>query len=201
MAQTLTTLKYRILARLPSRLRLWRIRRSDERQLQALKDKFHPLIEAAKAAKDANKEGSLVSEYLNGRDLILHPTYGMQAELLERRARKLGIRVPDKQTGPGKDDANWEQSNSTGDWMLAPEAERKLRNDVRQAERANADEWRKWFTLIFAVVGTNFAFMSLRSKQKQPDPCPVNYYRNDSGACVFAHPAVPRAPTPPTLKP
>ena len=204
--KTLTVLKYRILGRLPSRLRLWLIRRDDERQLRLLKDKFHPLIEAAKATKDAKKEGSIVSEYLYGRDLILHPTYGVQAQFLERKARKLGIRVPDKQAGPEEEDESWEQSNITGDWMLTPEAERKLRNEIRQEERSNADERRKWATLFFAVLGSIFAFMSLRSKQKQPDPCPVNYYRNDLGACVFAHTATPNTPNPvpqatPTLKP
>jgi hypothetical protein len=199
--KTLLALKYRILTRLPSRMRLWLIRRGDERQLRVLKDKYHPLIEAAKTANNTKEEGSIVSQYLSERDLILHPTYGMESEFLERKARKLGIRVPDKQPGEGEDDGNWEQSNSTGDWMLTPEAERKLRNEIRQEERANADEWRKWATLIFAVVGTVFAFMSLRTKQKQPDLCPVNYYRNDVGACVFARPAVPKAPNAPNTAP
>ena len=193
--KTLGVWKHRILVRLPSRMRLWLIRRGDERQLRVLKEKFHPLIEAAKAAKNAKEESSIVSEYLYERDLILHSTYGMEAEFLERKARKLGIRVPDKPTDVDAfDDENWEQSNYTGDWMLTPEAERKLRNEIRQEERAKADETRKWFTLIVVVIGTIFAFMSFRAKQKQPDPCPINYYRSDSGACVFALPAVPAAP-------
>jgi hypothetical protein len=185
-------------------MRLWLIRRSDERELRVLKEEYHPLIDAAKAAKNANEEGSVVSEYLARRDFILHPTYGMEAEFLERKARRLGIRVPDKPTDADTyEDDNWEQSNCTGDWMLTPEGERKLRNEIRQAKRSNADEGRKWVTLIFAVVGAIFAFMSLRTKQKQPDPCPVNYYRNDSGACVFARPAAPNAvpQTAPTLTP
>jgi len=176
-------------------MRLWLIRRGDERQLRELKKKYHPLIEAAKAAKNAKEENSVVSEYLYGRDLILHPTYGMEAEFLERKARKLGIRVPDKPSDANAvDDDHWEMSQCTWDWMLTPEGERNLRNEIRQEERANADEWRKRLTLFFAVLGSIFAFMSLRVKQKQPDPCPVNYYRNDSGACVFALPAVPATP-------
>jgi hypothetical protein len=190
-----TTWKNRIHNRLPSRVRLWLIRRSDERQLRALEEKFHPLIDAARNAKDAREESSVVSEYLCERDLILHPTYGMEAAFLGRKARKLGIRVPDKPTGTNVfEDENWEQSNYTNDWMLTPEAERKLRNEIREEERAGADEVRKWLTLFFVVVGSIFAFMSYRAKQKQPDPCQVNYYRNDSGACVFANPAVRTAP-------
>jgi len=30
--------------------------------------------------------------------------------------------------------------------------------------------------------------MSIRTKQKQLDPCSRNYYRSDSGECVFASP-------------
>ena len=184
-----------MITRLPSRMRLWLIRRGDERQLRELKEKYYPLIDAAKAAKNAKEESSVVSDYLYERDLILHPTYGMEAEFLERKARKLGIRVPDKPTDANAvDDDNWEMSQCTWDWMLTPEGERNLRNEIRQEERANADEWRKWFTLVFVVLGSIFAFMSLRAKQKQPDPCPVNYYRNDAGACVFALPAAPAAP-------
>ena len=52
--------------------------------------------------------------------------------------------------------------------------------------RASYDEFRKWATLTFAVVGSVLAFISVLSKQKQPDPCPRDYYRSDSGECVFA---------------
>ncbi len=121
--------------------------------------------------------------------------------MLQRKARKFGIRVPTKSGDEGEE--NWQQSQYTGDWMLTPEAERKLRNEISEEERARADEWRKWTTLFFVLVGTIFAFMSYRTKQRQPDPCPVNYYRNDSGACVFALPAAPNAPQPtlPSSKP
>lgn len=167
---------------------------SDERQLRKLKENFHPRIEAAKQAKDANKENNLVSEYLNLRDQILHPTYGLEAEILEKKARKLGIRVPDKPRREVPDDVeedeNWEMSYSTWDWMLTPEGERKLRNEIRAEQRARDDERRKWVTLFFALLTAVFAFWSLRIKQKQPDPCPRNYYRNDAGACVFALPAM-----------
>lgn len=175
-------------------LRLWLIHLSDERQLRILKEKFDPQIEAAKQAKDAKQENKLISEYLDLRDRILHPTYGLIAENLEKKARKLGIRVPEKPHGevPGdvEEDANWEMSYSTWDWMLTPGGERKLRNEIRAEQRAGNEEKRKWATLIFAVLGTAFAFWSLIKKEKQPDPCPRNYYRNDAGACVFALPAV-----------
>jgi hypothetical protein len=153
-------------------------------------------MESARKAKDGKKEGSFYSEFAYERDMILHPTYGLAATMLEKKARKLGIRAPEKQTENEDDDENWEQSNITGDWMLTPEAERNLRNEIRDEERARADESRKWLTLFFVVVGTIFAFMSYRTKQKQPDPCPINYYRNDSGACVFGLPVRNTSPQP-----
>jgi hypothetical protein len=59
-------------------------------------------------------------------------------------------------------------------------------SEIRAIQRENNDERRKWATLIFAIVGTVLAAVSVRSKQKQPDPCPRNHYRTDSGECVFA---------------
>jgi hypothetical protein len=188
--------KRRALVRIP-RLQLWLIHRSDERELRVLKEKFYPLMEVARKVKDEKEEASRYSEYAYERDMVLHPTYGLVATMLEKKARKLGIRVPDKRTGnEEKDEENWEQSHYTGDWMLTPEAERKLRNEIRGEERAQADESRKWLTLFFVLLGTLFAFMSYRTKQKQPDLCPINYYRNDSGACVFARPVRDLLPQP-----
>jgi hypothetical protein len=51
--------------------------------------------------------------------------------------------------------------------------------------RAN-DEFRKWTTVGFAIVGLIYGFLSYRTKQKAPDPCQRNYYRSDSGECIFA---------------
>src|SRR5215467_1695773 len=161
-----TAWKNRILARFPW-FQLWLIRRSDVRQLRRLEKKFGPITQ------------DNYGDYSLERDLILHPTYGLIAETLEAKARKLGIRVPDKPTPTQEeDDENWEWSNYYGNWMLTSEGERRLRNEIREEQRPRADEWRKWGTLFFVLVGTIFAFLSYRTRQKQPDPCSVNYYRN-----------------------
>lgn len=116
----------KILVHLPLRFRLWWMRRSNERQLRRLHRIFHPLIEAARNAKDGVKDGNLDAEWRYEQDLILDPTYGLAAEMLERKARKLGIRIPDKDEEKG----DWIRSTRTGDWMLTDEAERKLRNEI-----------------------------------------------------------------------
>jgi hypothetical protein len=73
-----------------------------------------------------------------------------------------------------------------GYWILKSDTERRLRKEVRAEQWAHNDEWRKWATLVFAILGFTLGFWSLIVKSKQTDPCPRNYYRTDSGACVFA---------------
>jgi hypothetical protein len=161
----------------------WLIKRSDERQLKLLAAQYAPKFEAARKAKDEEREQQAYSEYSFARDSIMDPTYGQTAEKLVAKARKYGIRVPDKSTGP--ENESWERSNVTGDWMMVPEAEQKLRIEIRAEQRGRNEEIRKWTSLTFLIVGTVLGLWSLMAKRKQPDPCQVNYYRNDAGACVF----------------
>jgi hypothetical protein len=183
-------------------VRDWIENRTDKRLMAELHAKYDPLIDAAKKAKNNQKISELEQEWSFQAELIAHPSWALAAERLTARARSLGIRVP-----PIREDSDdWERSNITGDWMLAPEAERLLRNEVIQAARAKNDEWRKWLTLFFAVIGTFLAAWSVFSKQKQPDPCPQNYYRNESGACLFAaptklHTTQELSPTPDVIQP
>jgi hypothetical protein len=193
----------KMLSAIPA-LHEWLERRQDTRLLDKLEAEYGPKVDAANKAKDWDKAAELDSEWGTERDLILHPTYALTADRLTAKARKYGIRIPDKKDGPDAED--WERSNVTGDWMLAPEAERLLRIEITQAARGKNDEWRKWLTLFFAVIGTILAAWSVFSKQKQPDACPQNYYRNESGACVFAAPARShasevRAVTPAVIRP
>src|SRR5881394_3667128 len=89
------TLKLGILARLP-RLHIWLRRHSDARLLADLKGKFPSLTE------------DNYHDYALERDLILDPTHGLVADILVNKARKLGIRVPEKSRSD--DNENWEQS-------------------------------------------------------------------------------------------
>jgi len=75
---------------------------------------------------------------------------------------------------------------ATAGWVLSDEAEVRLKREISTEQRQKNDEFRKWATLFFAIVGSVLAFVSVLSKHKQPDPCQNNYYRSDSGECVFA---------------
>jgi hypothetical protein len=97
-----------------------------------------------------------------------------------------------------KQSLDWYQSN-TGNWILRTDAEARLRREIRDQKRASYDEFRKWTTLFLATLGFVLGFTSFFIKQKQPDPCPRNYYRNDAGACIFA--LAPKTQAAPSEKP
>jgi hypothetical protein len=186
-------LRGRFLTQFP-RAWLWARRREATREMELLKAKYDPLIKEANAAYEANNTvdtlkhlSEIQGEFFREKNEIRDATYALQDDILQRQARKLGIRIPNRPPKEQDSDENW--MVMSGFWMLKGEAERKLRTEIREEQRARAEEWRKWTTLFFVIVGTVFAFLSYRTKQKQPDPCPVNYYRNDLGACVFALPA------------
>jgi hypothetical protein len=144
-------------------------------------------LDAAKARNATKNElddiqGQASVEY----EFIWHPIYARDSERLVARARKYWVRVPPLPRSYTEDDDNWYLSHATGDWYLSNEAEEQLKRDIRDAKRVSYDELRKWATLFFAIAGSVLAFVSVASKQKQPDPCPKNYYRSDSGECAFA---------------
>jgi len=88
--------------------------------------------------------------------------------------------------GGYQSDDNWYLSSATADWFLSNTAEEHLKREIRAEKRQSDDELRKWATLGISIAAFILALVSLTAKQKQPDPCSKNYYRSDSGECVFA---------------
>jgi hypothetical protein len=165
-----------------------RAARVKSRQLRA---KFAPLVAAAEQNKNWNERDRLLSDWGTESDFVNHPIYARSAERLLANARKYGITVPRQPTSYDEESDTWYASNATGFWLLTNDAERRLRREIRDERRASYDEIRKWATLIFALAGFTLGLISLLWKQKQPDPCQRNYYRNDRGECVFAPQATP----------
>ena len=167
---------------------------ADRLDLQSAKSESKKLNARLKAGLDAAKarnatknelddiQGQASAEY----EVIWHPIYARDSERLVARARRYWVRVPPLPRTYTEDDDSWYLSHATGDWYLSNEAEDQLKRDIRDAKRISYDEFRKWATLFFAIAGSVLAFVSVSSKQKQPDPCPKNYYRSDSGECTFA---------------
>jgi hypothetical protein len=93
-----------------------------------------------------------------------------------------GIPVPPQK----QDSEHYRRSGVTGEFILRQPAQRRLRRDILNEQRARNDEFRKWTTVIFAVLAFVLGLASLVVKTKQPDPRPRNYYRNDAGVCIFA---------------
>jgi hypothetical protein len=166
------------------------------REIRRLREFYAPKVAEAEKAKDWNERGSVLSEWQFESEQVSHPVYARKAERITATARKYGITVPRKPTGYDEESDDWELSNTTGDWLLSDKLEERLRRDIRTERRSSYDEFRKWATVVFALLGFALGFYSLRLKQKQPDPCPRNYYRSDTGECIFALQQAPSKPLP-----
>jgi hypothetical protein len=159
--------------------------RAATRQARELRENYAPLVAKAEKDKDWDARDGLLSQWSSESDLLLDPVYERKGERLTAKARKYGITVPRK---PSSDEEteDWRLSRACGFWLPSAQLEQKLRYEIKIEQRSNRDEFRKWATLLFAIVGSVLAFVSVTTKYKQPDPCPRNYYRSDSGDCVFA---------------
>jgi hypothetical protein len=161
----------------------FRAAKLESRELRARHQKG--LEEAKKTNAGREEYEAINSQYRAESEIIWDPIYIQESDRLVTRARKYGIRVPVRPTG-NEDNQDWILSYSIGDWFLTGEAERKLKHEIRIERRQSYDEFRKWATVGFAFLAFVLGVMSLSKKEKQPDPCPRNYYRSDSGECVLA---------------
>jgi hypothetical protein len=180
------TLKNRLLgqARRMQFVADWLDDQAATRQVRELREKYAPLVATAEQDKDWDERERLLSEWGHESDVVLHPVYQRHAERLTAKARKYGITVPRQPSANSEESSDWYASKIYGFWLPSSELEQRLRREVRDEGRASYDEFRKWATLVFAVVGSVLAFVSVTTKYKQPDPCPTNYYRSDSGECL-----------------
>lgn len=143
-------------------------------------------LTAAKEKGDGSAELELIrGQFRAEQQFIWDPIYARESDKLVQRARKHHVRIPPLPNNHvGNDD--WYVSNATADYFLTDEGERRLKSDVIEAERKSYDEFRKWAGAALSLLAFVLALVSLTMKTKQPDPCPKNYYRGDSGECVFA---------------
>jgi hypothetical protein len=142
------------------------------RDIHELREKYEPQVTEAEKTKNRDERERLMSEWGFERDLVLHPVHARKAERLAAKARRYGITLPPQPTSYEEDESeDWWLSNVAG-WLPSSELEQRLRREIRDEERASYDEFRKWATLIFAIVGSLLVFISIRTKEKQPDPCP-----------------------------
>jgi hypothetical protein len=164
----------------------WLDDREASSDARRLRQRFAPLVAAAEKKKDWTERDRVLSDWGTERDLVLDPVYARKGERLAARARKYGIKVPPYPTHYTEESDDWDLSNVYGFWLPTAELVEKLQREIRDEQRAYYEEFRKWATLGFALLGFALAFYSVTQKRSQPDPCQRNYYRADSGECVFA---------------
>lgn len=166
----------------------WLDDREATRKLRQLREEYSPLVEEAEKKSDWNERDRLLAEWQHEDETVSDPVYARQHEKLTAEARKYGISVPRRPTSWDEVSQDWSMSQVYGFWLLRNEPEQRLRREIRAEKRTSYDEFRKWATLGLAVLGFVLGLASILVKQKQPDPCARNYYRSDSGGCVFALP-------------
>jgi hypothetical protein len=165
-------------------------------QARKLRERYAPLVAKAETDKDWNERDRLLSEWGYESDSVLDPVYARKGERLAAKARRCGISVPSQPRTQDERDEDWRLSRVYGCWLPSAQLDQKLRREINIEQRASYNEFRKWATLSFAIAGFLLAFYSLRVA-KQSEPCPRNYYRSDSGECIFAlqKPAQPPKPS------
>jgi hypothetical protein len=164
-------------------------------QARKLRESYAPLVAKAENDKEWSERDRLLSEWAFDSDAVLDPVYERKGERLSAKARRHGISVPPPPRNQDAESADWRLSRVHGFWLPSAQLEQQLRREIRIEQRASYDEFRKWATLSFAVAGFLLAFYSVRAA-KQPDPCPRNYYRSDSGECIFALQKAPQLSKP-----
>jgi hypothetical protein len=155
------------------------------RQAHKLRETYAPLVAKAEQAEDWGERDRLLSAWRFESDSVLDPVYERKGERLTAKARRHGIIVPSQPRNNDEQSEDWRLSRVYGFWLPSAQLEQKLRREIKIEQGVNYDEFRKWATLSFAFAGFLLAFYSVRAT-KRPDPCPRNYYRSDSGECIFA---------------
>src|SRR5947208_4339904 len=155
------------------------------RQAHKLRETYAPLVAKAEQAEDWGERDRLLSAWRFECEWVLDPVYERKGERLTAKARRHGSIVPSQPRNNDEQSEDWRLSRVYGFWLPSAQLEQKLRREIKIEQGFNYDEFRKWATLSFAVAGFLLAFYSVRPT-KRPDPCPRNYYRSDSGECIFA---------------
>lgn len=127
----------------------WFDRRVVNQKLKELHAFFSPKLEEATLKKDWNERDNINAEWDFEKQLVLDPIESDESDALISKARKYGIAVP-RQTDDSDD---WYRSSATGLWILSYDASAKLAKEIRDELRASTDEFRKWTTLGFALLG------------------------------------------------
>jgi hypothetical protein len=182
---------------------------SAKREALALSARHQEGLAAAKARDASRGEYDTINgQYAAESEIIWHPIYAQDSNKLTTQARRYGVRVPQLPNDyAGNDD--WVFSQATGDYFLTNEGEERLKAAIRTERRQVNEEFRKWATLVLSVAALVLALLPLVGKERQPDPCPKNYYRSDSGECIFGlqeppqpqQQATPPLPQPPEKSP
>jgi hypothetical protein len=162
----------------------WLLLQRASRESRMLDESYEKGIAVAKKRGASQRDyDEIEKHYYYEHQQIWNRIKARRSEKLVKRARKYGVSIPVRPENYESDN-NWELNNSTGEWFLRDTAEEQLKREIKVEKRQRDDEIRKWVTLTISIAAFILALLSFRNRQ--PDPCPKNYYRSNSGECVFA---------------
>jgi hypothetical protein len=125
-----------------------------ERDLAALNRDYHR--EMAEARGKGIDPGEIHSRYSNEEQLIDEDIEGTRTERLLRRARALRVPLPSPRPhglDAERGDENWYFGSIMGGWNLTAEGERRLRQTIREEEKAGRENAAFWFGIVTTLIG------------------------------------------------
>jgi hypothetical protein len=146
----------------------WLDDRQATRDIRKLRETYAPLVAEAEKQKNWNERDRLLEEQHLESNVILHPVYARKGERLTEKVRRYGISVSSEPSSYTDDSEDWYLSNIYGFWLPRPELTQRLQREIQDAQRARYDEFRKWATLVFAIVGPcSHSFQSQRNRRSR----------------------------------
>ena len=133
------------------RIRLWYL----ERDLSALSRDYHREIEEARKGNGDRQE--IESRYAFEHNYTAEEMESIRTERLLRRARALRVPLPSRRPSGFNyedEDENWSLGSAIGEWTLTQEGEARLRQSIREEEKASRENAAFWFGIVTGVLGT-----------------------------------------------
>ncbi|MBI4464282.1 MAG: hypothetical protein HY647_06215 [Acidobacteria bacterium] len=142
--------------------KLWWAERRARKEARKIREKYKPLLEAAR--KEGNdKYERILNDFHFEQDLNDEPEQIRTTNLI-KQAKKFGIPIPSMPTS--YDLADWDDNetwelNQTNYPVLTDKAEQALAREIKREKDEQDQRWMRWVTLITGLIGTLMGLISL----------------------------------------
>jgi hypothetical protein len=137
-------------------LRLWSAERKQLKESKRIREKYHPLLDAAKKRNDQNAYQSALAEMRfesddnDGADIL-------RTHIYISRARKLSLPIPvrlDRDHADFDSDENWEENPMNGEVYLTDKGLLEIGRAIRKEEMERLEHTMRWVTrVVLPLIG------------------------------------------------